>query len=165
MTVTATSHAALAKVDACAALSRCPSVQTWLHATGADAAAKAAAALPLVFLQDAGDQIPDRYLIVTVAPRPSEKVAADLIHRVFDVTVECVTSQPSGADSAQDDFVFGLNLDEVGKEWMDQHEDGLLAFELVDVPAANVPMRDEDLGDRAGDLLNQITATLECWGE
>ena len=106
-----------------------------------------------------------RDLIVTIAPRPSEKVAADLIHRVFDVTVECVTSQPSGADSAQDDFLFGLNLDEVGKEWMDQHEDGLLAFELVDVPAANVPMRDEDLGDRAGDLLNQITATLESWGE
>ncbi|HEX3132637.1 MAG TPA: hypothetical protein VHX44_03530 [Planctomycetota bacterium] len=165
MTVTAISHAALAKADACAALSRCPSVQTWLAVAGADAAAKAAAALPLIFLQDAGDQIPARYLIVTVTPRPPEKVAADVIHRMFDVVVECVTSQPSGAATAQEDFLFGLNLDEVGKEWMDQHEDGLLDFELVDVPAANVPLRDEDISDRAGDLLNQITATLECWGE
>lgn len=165
MTVAAISHAALAAEDARAALSRCPSVQTWLAVAGADAAAKAAAALLLIFLQDAGELIPARYLLVTVAPRPPIKVAADLIHRSFDVNVQCATSQPSGADTAQEDFRFGLNLDEVGKEWMDQHEDGLLSFELVDVPAANTPIRDEDLSDRAGDLLNEITATLESWGE
>lgn len=165
MSVTATSHAALAAEDARAALSRCPSVWTWLGVTGADAAAKAAAALPLIYLQDAGEDRPERYLLVTVTPRPPEKVAADLIHRVFEVNAECVTSQPTDAADAQEDFRFGLNLDEVGKEWMDQHEDGLLDFELVEVPAANVPLRDDELSDRSGDLLNQIGALLECWGD
>lgn len=161
----ATSHAALAAQDARSALSRCPSVWLWLNVVGADDAAKAAAALLLIYLQDAGEDLPTRYIVITVVPRPPEKVAADLIHRAFDVSCECCTTQPSGASTAQEDFLFGLNLDEVGKEWMDQHEDGLLAFELVDVPVAGVPLRENDLSDRSGDLLNAVNATLESWGE
>ena len=165
MSVTATSHAALAAEDARAALSRCPSVWTWLGVTGVDDAAKTAAALPLIYLQDAGTDLPRRYLLVTVTPRPPERLAGDLVHRVFDVVVQCTTTAPAAAVDAEEDFTFGLNLDEVGKEWMDQHEDGLLDFELTTLPVANVPLRDDDLSDRSGDLLQEISAQLESWGE
>ena len=165
MPVTAISHAALAAEDARSALSRCVSVQTWLAVVGANAAAKAAAALPLIYLQDAGDDLPARYLLITVTPRPPQKTADDLTHRTFDIAVDCVTAQPDAATDAQQDFTFGLNLDEVGVEWMDQHEDGLLDFELTEVPVANVPLRDSDLGDRSGDILQQISAQLDSWGE
>lgn len=160
----ATSHDALAWEDARAALSRCASVQAWLAITAGDAAAKAAAAAALIFLKDADDELPDRYLLVSLSPRPPERPAADLVKRSWDINVECVT-QPDADTDAQDDFVKGHNLGEVGVELMDQHEDGLLDFEMVDVPVCADPFRDDDTSDRAGDIITLVTFQLESWGE
>lgn len=161
---TATSHDALAWEDIRAALSRCASVQTWLGVTGADEAAKAAAAAALIFLKDAGDELPRRYLLVTVIPATPVRIADDLVQRVFDFSVECAT-EPNDGNEPQDDFVQGHNLGEVGKELMDQHEDGLLDFELVTVPVVADPIREMDDSDRAGDIITLITGQLESWGE
>lgn len=161
---TATSHDALAWEDARAALSRCASVHAWLNITTGDDAAKAAAAAALSFLKDAGDELPTRYLLLTVVPQPPIRHAADLVQRVYDITVECCT-RPADGDDAQDDFVKGHNLGEVGVELMDQHEDGLLDFELVDVPVVSDPQRDAEDGDRPGDILALITMQLQSWGE
>lgn len=162
--VTASSHDALAWEDAQAALSRCASVQTWLTVSGADATAKAAAAAALTFLKDAGDSVPDRYLLVSISPRPPVRQAADLVQRVWDIGVECVT-KPIADTVAQDDFVQGHNLGEVGLEILEQHEDGLLDFELVEVPVCADPQRDDESSDRAGDIIQLITFQLESWGE
>lgn len=160
----ATSHDALAWEDARDALSRCASVQSWLAVAGADDAAKATAAAALAFLKDAGDALPTRYLLLTVVPQPPIRHAADLVQRVYDITVECCT-RPEVDDDPQDDFVKGHNLGEVGVELMDQHEDGLLDFELVDVPVVSDPQREQEDSDRHGDILALITMQLQSWGE
>lgn len=161
---TATSHDALAWEDARGALSRSASVQAWLAVAGADAEAKATAAAALTFLKDAGDDLPDRYLLVSVVPRPPVVVASGLVQRVFDIGVECVT-KPDADTEPQDDFVKGHNLGEVGLEILDQHHDGDLAFELVDVPVCADPQRDDESSDRAGDIIQLITFQLESWGD
>lgn len=162
---TATSHDALAWEDARAALSRCESVQTWLAVSGADATAKAAAAAALIFLKDAGDTLPERYLLVTVSPQKPVNVADGAKQRVYDITVECSTKPEEDDTDPQDDFVKGHNLGEVSVDLWDQHEDGLLDFEMVEIPVCGDPFRADDLSDRAGDILQLITFQLESWGE
>lgn len=163
MTITASALAALAITDACAALSRSPSVQAWLAVAGADAAAKAAAALLLIFKGDTGSSLPARYLVVTCRPRPPERQAADLVRHVFDIHAECCMPQPSGATDSQQDFIAGHNLGDVSKDLVAEHDAGTLDFELVDGAVTDIPYRTDDNNDRRGDILNVIDFALEGW--
>lgn len=163
MPTPATSLAALAALDAKAALSRCASVWAWLGVTGVDDAAKAAAALPLIFIGDADDELPPCYIVLIATPRPGERIAIDTVKRVFSIEAECCATEINPAENAADDLIVGYNLDEVAVELLEQHEDGLLNFELVEVASTAVPYRESQETDRAGSILQLISFELEGW--
>jgi hypothetical protein len=158
----AVSLASLAGLDAIAALSRCASVQTWLGTTVGTAEEKAEAAAALIFHGDAGTNLPERYLVVTVKPLKPVRVAVDLTRYGFDINVEAARP-PADGDESEEDFLVAHNLGEVGKELEAQHQAGDLDFELVDPAGTDQAMREDDNGERPGDLLNVIDFGLEAF--
>jgi hypothetical protein len=164
MPITATGLAALALADAKAALSRCGTVQALLGTTNDDPALAAAATLLRIFIDDAGQVETGNYLLLTCKPRPSEFMAADLRHYVYDIAVECWLGHPGGATAADQDFINSHNLDQAVTELWAQHTSGALAFELESA-GTDQPVRDDDAGAQGDQVGNLLSMALGAYNE